>query len=151
MGTPFSTIYDLALVVIRDYRLNHLYTTDKDSFNLFMQGLIVKSIPKFTDCLQRLDYILESDDEEFEPSFVATLSYKEIDILADLVAITWFETNINDATQINLHLQGRDKKTNAESSNLKEKSEYFDRLREKVKQDMSDYLFEDFDPLKNGW
>lgn len=146
MGTPFSTIYDLALVVIRDYRLNHLYTTDQDAFNLFMQGLTVKSIPKFTNCLQSLDYTLDD-----EPSFVATLTNKEIDIVADLVAITWFETNINDATQVNLHLQGRDKKTNAESSNLKEKSEYFDRLREKVKQDMNDYLIEDFDPLKNGW
>lgn len=61
MGTPFSTIYDLALVVIRDYRLNHLYTTDQDAFNLFMQGLTVKSIPKFTNCLQSLDYTL--DDE----------------------------------------------------------------------------------------
>lgn len=146
MGTPFSTIYDLALVVIRDYRLNHLYTTDQDAFNLFMQGLTVKSIPKFTNCLQSLDYTLDD-----EPSFVATLTNKEIDIVADLVAITWFETNINDATQVNLHLQGRDKKTNVESSNLKEKSEYFDRLREKVKQDMNDYLIEDFDPLKNGW
>lgn len=146
MGTPFSTIYDLALVVIHDYRLNHLYTTDQDAFNLFMQGLTVKSIPKFTNCLQSLDYTLDD-----EPSFVATLTNKEIDIVADLVAITWFETNINDATQVNLHLQGRDKKTNAESSNLKEKSEYFDRLREKVKQDMNDYLIEDFDPLKNGW
>lgn len=146
MGTPFSTIYDLALVVIRDYRLNHLYENDQDTFNLFMQGLTVKSIPKFTNCLQSLDYTLDD-----EPSFVATLTNKEIDIVADLVAITWFETNINDATQVNLHLQGRDKKTNAESSNLKEKSEYFDRLREKVKQDMNDYLIEDFDPLKNGW
>ena len=146
MGTPFSTIYDLALVVIRDYRLNHLYENDQDAFNLFMQGLTVKSIPKFTNCLQPLDYTLDD-----EPSFVATLTNKEIDIVADLVAITWFETNINDATQVNLHLQGRDKKTNAESSNLKEKSEYFDRLREKVKQDMNDYLIEDFDPLKNGW
>lgn len=151
MGTPFSTIYDLALVVIRDYRLNHLYENDQDAFNLFMQGLTVKSIPKFTNCLQKLDYIVESEAEEFEPHFVATLNNKEIDIMADLVAITWFETNINDATQVNLRLQGRDKKTESSASNLKEKSEYFDRLREKVKQDMNDYLLEDFDPIKNGW
>lgn len=133
MATPFDTIADMALIVIQDYRLNHLYEIDEDAFRMQMAGMIVKSVPKFVSCNNSLSYKIETQ------SFESDLTYKEIDILADLVVITWFESVVNDITQVNLHLQGRDAKHNAESSNLKEKSERLDRLREKVRQDMCDY------------
>lgn len=139
MATPFTEIYDLSMIIINDYRLNHLYKTDQESFYKYMEGLLIKSIPKFvSDCQTDLGYDIETS------SFNNDLSLIEKDILANFVAITWFESVIQDITQVNLHLQGKDKKNYSEAQNLKEKSEYFDRLREKVRQQICDYQVEIF-------
>lgn len=135
MGTPFSQIYDLALIVIKDYNIEHLFATDIYSFNTLMEGMLVRSIPKFVGCAKSLDYNFTEDGVEFN----RVLSTTEQVILADLMVLTWFESNMNDIRQMNLHLTGRDFKMYAESQNLKEKSETFDRLREKVRQDICDY------------
>lgn len=139
MGTPFDDIYDLAMMVITDYRLDYLYETDPGAFRNQFQGWLMKAISKFDGSLTSLDYDLE------RKSFNCELSHKEKDILAEYIVLLWFEMNLNDTTQVNLQLQGRDKKRNAESSNLKEKSNYFDRLREKVRQDITDYQLNNFD------
>lgn len=134
MATPFTDIYDLAMIVINDYRLNRLYETDEDGFYQYMEGLLIKSIPKFaSDSQTGLEYDITTS------SFNNDLNLMEKDILANFVAITWFESIIQDITQVNLHLSGRDKKFFSEAQNLKEKSEYFDRLREKVRQQICDY------------
>ena len=59
--------------------------------------------------------------------------------MADLMVEIWFFSDINDIVQINVQLQGRDKKTNSIDANLKQKSEYYDRIKEKISQSMSDY------------
>lgn len=144
MGTPFTDVYDMAMIVINDYKINNIAQSDLPSYFQYMQGLLVKSVPKFKGCLQSLTYDLASK------SFNNTLTSDEVCILADYVALTWFESIINDITQVNLKLQGRDKKTHAEGQNLKEKSEYFDRLREKVRQDIADYQLSNFDKVFTG-
>ncbi|MBQ0141305.1 MAG: hypothetical protein KBT06_00645 [Prevotellaceae bacterium] len=135
MATQFSEIYDLALVVIRDYKLENLYRVDEEAFYVYLQGFLINAIPEFTGCHQSLEYSIDSS------SFVSDLTYQEKSILAKFMVIKWLEKEINDITQINLHLQGRDFKMNSEASNLKEKSEYLDRLREKVNQSITDYQF----------
>lgn len=75
------------------------------------------------------------DDSEFS----VQLDLQEKNILSELMVQTWLEWVINDIRQINLHLQDNDFKTFSEESNLKQKSEYCDRLREKISQDMVDY------------
>ena len=42
--TPFSNIYDRALVLIQDYKLDSLANKDYASFLLFMKGLLENSI-----------------------------------------------------------------------------------------------------------
>lgn len=133
MGTPFSNIYDLCLVDIRDYRLDYLYDNNQQALYSYLEGLLIKSIPKFVGCLESLEYNVSTS------TFNNVLSLKAQDILADYMVITWMEQNTNDATQINLKLQGRDKKSHQSSTNLKEKSERLDRMREKVRQDECDY------------
>lgn len=141
MGTPFTDIYDMAQIIINDYRINSLAQTDVNTYLKYMQGLLIKSLPKFKGCMQDLSYDIAS------ATFNSTLTSDEIDILAELVALTWFNSIINDITQVNLHLQGRDKKTASAAQNLKEKSEYFDRLREKVRQEITDYQIQNLDTL----
>lgn len=133
MATPFSVITDLALVVIDDYKLVHLSNVDEDAFKTYLEGFLVTSIPDFDGCKTDLSYSLET------ATFENDLSIKEQSILSKFMVIKWFEREVNDVTQISLGLQGRNFKRNSEASNLKEKSEYIDRLREKVKQDITDY------------
>lgn len=133
MATPFSDITDLALVVINDYKLVHLAQTDEEAFKTYLEGFLITAIPDFDGCKTDLSYDLENS------TFVNTLTMKEQSILSKFMVIKWFERELNDVKQINLALQGRDFKRNSEASNLKEKSEYIDRLREKVEQDITNY------------
>lgn len=134
MATSFNDIYDLALVTINDYRLNKLYETDKEQFMLYMQGLLIKSIPMIQERYGKsLEFSIESK------SFNEDLPYKIKQILADAINIVWFESLTNVTAYVNNGLQGRDKKTHSASENLKIKMEYLDRLREKLYQDINDY------------
>lgn len=138
--TPFTNIYELALVTIQDYKLDYLAKNDLESFMVYLRGILLSVIPTFSgDCRQSLDY---EENEDGEWAFSNTLTPSEQGILADTMVLKWFSRNTNDLTQINLHLQGRDKKNHAEATNLKEKSEYLDRLREKIKQAITDYQLE---------
>lgn len=139
--TTFDEIINRSMIVIRDYRLDSLAQTNINAFKEYMSGFVIKAIPSFDGCLTDLSY------NETTASFDNTLSYKEQDILADLVVLTWFEALTNDITQVNLHLQSRDKKTHSENSNLKEKGVYLDKLREKVRQSITDYQNNNFDAI----
>lgn len=139
--TPFEEIYDLALVVIKDYKLDALYNESYEGFLKYMEGMLLMSISRFEGrCEQSLEYE-DNITEEGLPShiFKSSLTLMEKTILADLMVMTWMERETNDATQVNLMLTGRDKKRNSESTNLKEKSERLDRLREKVQDLMMQY------------
>lgn len=139
VGTPFEEIYDLAMLTIEDYRLDYLYQNDPEAFSLQFQGWLEKAVAKFDGSVTCLEYNI------YDARFRNRLSKKEKDILADYIVMFWFEWNKNSAEQINLQLQGRDKKRNAESSNLKEKAIVLDKLREKVRQDVTDYQLNHFD------
>lgn len=71
--------------------------------------------------------------------FPCKLDLAEKNILSELMVCTWLDWVINDIRQISLHLQDNDFKTFSEESNLKQKSEYCDRVREKASQDMVEY------------
>ena len=141
MATSFDSIKDLALIIIRDYKLDKLYEKSADDFQKYTDGMLIKSIPKFVECLQPLDYSTETRE------FANKLTLKEQSILADWFVYTWFETNVNDVTQFNLHLTNTDFKHYAEANNLDAKSEYLDRMREKIKQDSLDYQNENIDKI----
>ena len=38
MATSFDSVIDMALIIIRDYKLDALYQEDAGSFNLVLQG-----------------------------------------------------------------------------------------------------------------
>lgn len=147
MGTDFEEIYNLALITIRDYKIDKWAVKDYNIFLNYMQGILIRSIPKFTGCLKSLKYRLNiSVVIEGVPTiksfFEEKLTNLEQSILADSMVNTWFFSGINDVTEVNLSLQGRDKKTHSASQNLKEKSEYYDRLNERLSQSINDYQLE---------
>ncbi|MEG1151716.1 MAG: hypothetical protein RSD67_02470 [Oscillospiraceae bacterium] len=133
MGTPFEQVYDRALTCIKDYKLDNLAKTDYAAFLLYWQSILELSVPFFTGCLTSLDYNTTALE------FNTILNNKEISILASIMVEKWFGKELNDVTQFKLHLNNKEFKTYSENANIKERSEYIDRLREKYKKDITDY------------
>lgn len=152
--TPFSNIYDKALVVIQDYKLDALATKDYASFLLFMKGLLENSIDLFNGTLSDLSWTnrveVDTDDEGNETYyddsyFNADLTSKEQSILAMIIVYEWFLRETQDVRQFNNHLQTRDFKVFSEANNLKQKSDYSDKLREKYLYEIQQYQLNKLD------
>ena len=134
MPTPFDSIEDLALIAIRDYKIDKLYNHSIEQFQQYLDGFLLTAIPNFRNCRQSLDYDIE------QRQFNADLSSMEQSILADLWVIEWFNKETNDATQIQNKLQVASAFTShSASQNLKEKSTYLDKLREGVDLKITQY------------
>ena len=134
MATSFDVVEDLGLAQIDDYTLNKLYNNDFAKFQTFCDGLLVNAIPLFTKCRQSLVYDL--DTREFD----SDLTNEEIAILADFWAIQWFERKVINSAQFQAKLQNSGSfKNHSEAQNLKEKTSWLDRLRERVYQRITDY------------
>jgi hypothetical protein len=134
MSTPFTDIYDLFLTQIYDYKINQLYTISITDFETYLQGFLVNAIPKFKNCTKDL-----TDIDLTSGTFAATLTLEEKTILSDLMIVQWMVKEIQDVSQFQLKLNDTDFKHYAESQNLKEKSEYMNRIREIVNQNMTNY------------
>ena len=152
--TPFSNIYDRALVLIQDYKLDSLANKDYASFLLFMKGLLENSIDLFNGTLNDLTW---TDSEEVETDadgvvtviddscFNADLTSKEQSIIAMIVVYNWFLREAQDVRQFENHLKTRDFQTYSEANNLKQKSEYIDKLREKYLYEIQQYQLNNMD------
>lgn len=136
--TPFTNIYEYALTVIDDYKLNKLAMNNYSAFLTQMRSYLISAIPEFTGCMKSLEYTLDGT-----PSFVENLTIQEQKILGDYLVLVWFRSVVQDITQLNLRLQGRDKKSNSEASNLKEKKNYLTLLEERVSQRVRNYQLMD--------
>jgi len=134
--TPFSDVYDLFLIMVTDYKLDNLYASSEEDFLIYLRGFLIPAITKFTNCNQSLAWSTEEDDID---NFSSDLTDSEKNILAELMSIQWLNKEINNVTQINLHLNDTDFKHYAESQNLKEKVAHRDGLREIYNQDIVDY------------
>ena len=134
MPTPFDSVEDLALIAIRDYKIDKLYNHSIEQFQQYLDGFLLTAIPNFRNCRQSLDYDIE------QRQFNADLSSMEQSILADLWVIEWFNKETNDATQFQNKLQVASAFTShSASQNLKEKSTYLDKLREGVDLKITQY------------
>lgn len=143
MPTPFDDIIDLALMSVDDYKLNKLYIQDPDAFRKYCDGFVIKAIPNFTLCRQKLDYIVDYDVPPPDPpirEFIHTLTLQEKDILADYWAMEWFTKEVQVASRINAALQNSGSfKSHSEAQNLKSKESYLNGMRVKASQKQIDY------------
>lgn len=142
MATSFDSVIDMALIIIRDYKLDALYQEDAGSFNLVLQGYMLKGLPKFeVSCVDSLAYDLETRTFERE------LSDVEIDIISDWTVIMWYTDQINDVLEFKEPLSDVDFKRLATGQNLKPRQAYLQELRRKAKQDATNYQFMHIDKL----
>lgn len=133
MATTFDEIIDLGLTTIQDYKLNEVYKNDKDNFDKITNAFLIRGLPMFYNCKKPLTY--NKGTRTFDSDF----SMLEKSILADLWVYEWFSFHINNVTQFQNKMSPSDFKHYSEAENLKQKSEYQDKLREKFNQKMVDY------------
>lgn len=130
----------MGLTTIADYKIEKLYKTSVPEFKAYCDVFLMQAINNFIDCEQDLTYNLPNR------AFIADLTPLEISILADYWGIAWMTRNVQDATQISLKLTSTGGfETHSEAQNLKEKSSWLDRLRERVEQKITQYQLLDSD------
>lgn len=139
MATTFNDIIDMALITIQDYKLNNLYQTNPKDFQAITNAFLLKGLPEFYNCKTPLTY------DSTTQSFNNTLTPLEISILSDLWVYEWFNWHIQNVTQFENKMTPSDFKHYSEAENLKQKSEYLDKLREKHNQKMVDYDLKNID------
>jgi len=133
MATTFDDVIDLALTTIQDYKLNEIYQTNPDNFNIVTEGFLIRGLAEFYNCKNSLAYDLTNK------TFLVELTSMEISILADLWVYEWFMFKIQNVTQIENKVSSTDFKHYSEAENLKQKYEYLARIREKYGQKIVDY------------
>lgn len=153
MGTNVEEVYDMALVTIRDYRLDNLAKADYDAFLKYLQGLLTKGIPEFTgDILGDLTIeenttVDEDGNETTTYNFMRILTPKEILILAETVVYNWVQSIQNDAVLLRGHLGVKEFKQLEISAGMKQRSEYIDKLFEKIHYDITQLQLDNLDKL----
>lgn len=137
MGTSFDDVIEMALMIIRDYKLVELYKADDDEFRTVLQGYMLKGLPKFeVSCIDSLEYDLENR------TFTRDLSSIEIDIISDWTVIMWYTDQLNDVLEFKEPLRDVDFNRFASGQNLKPRQAYLEELRRKAKQDATNYQFQ---------
>ena len=133
MATTFDEIIDMGLSRVQDYKLDELYTVNSAYFQVITDAFLKNHLADFSSCRQSLAYDVNTR------TFVSTFTIQEKSILAELWVYSWFEWHINNVTQFENVLTDNDYKRHSAAENLKQKSEYFDRIREKYSQSINDY------------
>ena len=123
--TTYDEILDLALISIKDYRLNNLYVEDIVDFTIMMEGFMFRGLPNFDNCVQDLtDRTATIIDESGETSVITSgyfnfvMTDLEKSIIADYTVIAWFDKEINDITRIAGMLQNKNEAHRYSEANL---------------------------------
>lgn len=135
MATSITEIYDLFMMTVTDYRLTDLFNTSESDFENYLQAWLEFAIAEFKSCKQDLDYNTTTKE------FSVTLTRQNKMILAKLMMKYWMQKNVNDITQINLHITDRDFKVASEAMNLREKVVALNAVKEECSQLLQDYDF----------
>jgi len=140
MGTSFTDINDLFMMLVKDYTLVNLFNASETDFNTYLQGWMVYAVQEFKPyCKENLSYSLTTG------SFTATLSDEVKVILAQLLQKYWLTKVVQDVTQMNLHILDNDFKLFSESANLSAKKDQLNSVKETLSQLIQDYSFRNTD------
>lgn len=112
-----------------------MFKEDIDVAEDLLETFLIRGTSHFKNCVKPIKSNINLTDKCFE----SELDLDEINILSDLMVLAWLDWNNSNIIEMNLALNDTDFKRFSEEKNLREKTMYADRLREKVNQDMVDY------------
>jgi hypothetical protein len=125
---------------VQDYRLVDLYNTSEDDFDTYLEAWLLYSINEFSMCSQDLTFNTTTD------VFSVDLTQQNKLILAKLMMKYWLQREVNNITQMNLHITDRDFKIASEAQNLREKVKYLNIVKEDCAQMLNEYEYKN-----NSW
>jgi len=140
MATSASEIYDLMMQKTADYRLLTLFESSESDFEDYLEAWLKFAIVDFYMCEQVLTYTSSTK------LFSVVLTTENQVILATLMMKHWMTKNVNDITQMNLHITDRDFKVASEAMNLREKASYLNMIKEECSQLLNNYEYRN-----NAW
>ena len=143
MATPFSSIYDLALVSIKDFRLDKLYISSPTDFYNVLYGYLRKAIPNFTTC--KTDLSDRTTDPE-TGQFNNTLTDIEVEILSKYFVLEWLTSQTLISQELGLLLNDTDFKHTSEANVLNAKTA----LKAKMQEEL-DYLLVQYGLATTDW
>ena len=131
-NTSINEVFDLFMQTVTDYRLIALFNASEPDFENYLQSFLEFAITDFKICDQNLDY--SSVTKEFPD----VLSRENKNLLVHLMMKYWLQKNVNDITQMNLHVTDRFKIA-SEALNLREKTAHLNSVKEQCSQMLIDY------------
>ena len=145
MTTSYTIVYDSFMLKIKDYQLTALYQSSPTNFNDYLSGFLIDAIQDFVNS-SRQDL---TDRNDTTLIFNFDLDDANIYILAEHMIKHWLEKEIQDTSQMKLHLTDRDFKHYSEAQNLKSKQDYHATVYERANQLIVNYEFNEVD--WSGW
>jgi len=140
MAVNITDVIDLFMTQIDDYRLTALYQSSETDFTVYLTSFLNFAIVEFTPiCTQSLVY------DGTTKNFTDTLTLENQVILAQLMVKYWLNKEVQDITQMSIHIRDKDFSIHSEANNLKEKSAYLMTVKENLSQILNDYSYRNQD------
>ena len=153
MSTTFSEIYeDWMLPIINDYKLDKLYTVDKNALFEFLKGFLVNGLSDF-DCLKPLTYksqiIINEDTNEEETIYVfdSDLDDDEKKIISEIAVSKYFKRLIQDVKARIPYMSQREFKKEATAPVMKENDKWYNNLVSEYMEDIANYNMKHIEEL----
>lgn len=153
MSTTFSEIYeDWMLPIINDYKLDKLYTVDKNALFEFLKGFLVNGLSDF-DCLKPLTYksqiIINEDTNEEETVYVfdSDLDDDEKKIISEIAVSKYFKRLIQDVKARLPYMSQREFKKEATAPVMKQNDNWYNNLVSEYMEDIANYNMKHIEEL----
>lgn len=153
MSTTFSEIYeDWMLPIINDYKLDKLYTVDKNALFEFLKGFLVNGLSDF-DCLKPLTYksqiIINEDTNEEETIYVfdSDLDDDEKKIISEIAVSKYFKRLIQDVKARLPYMSQREFKKEATAPVMKQNDNWYNNLVSEYVEDIANYNMKHIEEL----
>lgn len=153
MSTTFSEIYeDWMLPIINDYKLDKLYTVDKNTLFEFLKGFLVNGLSDF-DCLKPLTYksqiIINEDTNEEETIYVfdSDLDDDEKKIISEIAVSKYFKRLIQDVKARLPYMSQREFKKEATAPVMKQNDNWYNNLVSEYMEDIANYNMKHIEEL----
>lgn len=153
MSTTFSEIYeDWMLPIINDYKLDKLYTVDKNALFEFLKGFLVNGLSDF-DCLKPLTYkpqiIINEDTNEEETIYVfdSDLDDDEKKIISEIAVSKYFKRLIQDVKARLPYMSQREFKKEATAPVMKQNDNWYNNLVSEYMEDIANYNMKHIEEL----
>jgi hypothetical protein len=140
------------LPIINDYKLDKLYTVDKNALFEFLKGFLVNGLSDF-DCLKPLTYksqiIINEDTNEEETIYVfdSDLDDDEKKIISEIAVSKYFKRLIQDVKARLPYMSQREFKKEATAPVMKQNDNWYNNLVSEYMEDIANYNMKHIEEL----